>query len=227
VTYLQLCARLRQEAGISGNGPTSVLNQTGPLSNVINWIQQAWIDIQQKRPNWLFMNAEFIFDTIANQRDYIAADFAITDLKLWDLESFLLYNKSVGVTDQKKIIFLDYSYWRNFYRAQMDARPADRIQYLTVLANNTIRFEPKPDTIYTIEGEYKKSTQIFSADADTPTGLPDDFHMIIVWQALKTYAHFEDAPEVLSQAEINFDNLLNRLEIEQLPAFSEDREPLA
>jgi len=227
MNYLQLCVRLREEADISGGGPTSVLNQSGQLKNITNWIQQAWIDIQQKRPNWEFMRNEFTFDTVASQRDYKAADVAITDLKLWDLESFLLYDKSIGESDQKKVINISYAYWRDVYRAQMNARKTDRIQYMTRLPDNQIRFEPSPDRIYTIDGEYKRSTQVMAADADVPTGLPDDFHMIIVWQALKNYGLSENAPEVLEQAEYNFDILLNRLELEQLPVMREDREPLA
>jgi len=227
VNYLQLCIRVREEADISGSGPTTTASQTGQLKSIVNWVQQAWIDIQNKRPNWLFMNKEFTFDTIIDQRDYVAGDFSIIDLKLWDLESFLLFDKSIGETDEKKLIYLTYSYWRNVYRAQMNIRPANRTQYITMLPNNTIRMEPKPDKIYTISGEYKRSTQFLTADADVPTGLPDDFHMIIVWQALKNYASSGNSPEVLDQAETNFDILLNRLEQEQLPTMSEDREPLA
>ncbi len=229
MNYLQLCVRLREEADISGGGPTSVLNQSGQLKNITNWIQQSWIDIQQKRPNWEFMRSEFTFDTVIGQRDYEAAVLAtpITDLKLWDLESFLVYDKALGELDQKKIINISYSYWRDVYRAQMNARPTNRIQYMTRLPDNKIRFEPSPDAIYTIDGEYKRSTQTFTDDLDVPTNLPEDFHALIVWGALKYYALFENAPEVLEQAEMFYDGLMNRLELEQLPVMREDREPLA
>ncbi len=227
MNFIQLVIRFHEEAGIAGAGPTSTVNQLGQHKKSINWVQQAWVDIQNKRPNWEFMREEFTFDTIAGQRDYKADDVSITDLRLWDLESFLLYDKSIGETDQKKIINISYSYWRNVYRAQMNIRPLDRTQYLTVLPTNVIRFEPNPDIVYTIDGEYKRSSQFFIADADVPTNLPDAFHMVIVWQALKNYASSENAAEVMDQAETNFDILMNRLEIEQLPQMAEDRPPLA
>lgn len=227
MTYLELCVRLREEAGITGSGPTSVTDQAGQLLRVVNWVQQAWVEIQLMRPNWLFMHKEFTFPTIAEQRDYMAANVSITDLKLWDQNSFMYYETALGTTDQKPIAFLPYKVWRSNFRVGMENITSDHPVYITVLPNNTIRFEPKPDKIYTIEGDYKRSSQVFAADADEPTNFPDDFHMLIVWQALKSYGFYENAPEVLEEAEVNFDNLLYRLEIEQLPAMSEDREPLA
>lgn len=227
MTYLELCVRLREEAGITGSGPTTTVGQTGQLLRIVNWIKQAWIEIQLMRPNWLFMHKEFNFDTTADIRDYDAADAAITDLKLWDTGSFLIYDKTLGASDQNELAYLDYSTWRANYRNRMTERPTDRPQYFTVLPNNKVRFEPMPDKIYTIDGDYKTSSQVFTNDADVPTNFPDDFQLLIVWQALKYYGFYESAPEVLEEAEVNFDNLLYRLEIEQLPAFSEAREPLA
>lgn len=226
-TYLTLCQRVRKEAGVAGSGPSTVIDQSGQLERIVGWVKQAWIDIQVMRPNWLFMNSEFTFATVADTRDYLAADYSITDMKLWDTGSFLIYETAIGESDQNELSFLPYATWRATYRNRMNERAAERPQYFTMLPTNEIRFEPRPDEIYTIEGEYKRSSQVFAADADVPTNFPDDFHALIVWQALKYYGHYENAPEVLEEAEVNFDNLLYRLEVEQLPAMSEDREPLA
>lgn len=225
--FLALCKRAHKEAGISGGGPTTVLNQSGQLGRLVSWVNQAWTDVQLMRPNWLFMHAEFSFNTVAATRDYLAADYSITDMKLWDTHSFLIYDPAIGESDQNKLDFLDYAQWRAEYRVQMNVRDNDRPQLITLLPDNKVRFEPRPDKVYTVEGEYKRSTQDLAADADVPTNLPDDFHAIIVWQALKYYGFYENAPDVLDAAETNFDNLLYRLELEQLPAFSEDYRALA
>lgn len=227
MTFLELCKRARQEAGITGSGPTSVLNQTGQLGLLVDWVAQSWIDIQLMRPNWRFMIEEFSFDTVADTRDYLAADYSITDMNLWDTASFLIYKTATGESDQNRIEYLRYEQWRAAYRTRMNDRGNDRPIAFTLMPNNSVRFEPRPDDVYTIEGDYKRSTQEFSADADVPTNLPDDFHMIIVWQALKYYAHYENALEVMDEAETNFDNLLHRLELEQLPLMSDDFEALA
>ena len=173
------------------------------------------------------MHKEFLFDTVAETRDYLAADHSITDMKLWDENSFIAHEKAVGESSQFPLINLKYKTWRDTHRVGMNERASDKPVYVIILPTNKVRFEPKPDKIYTVEGDYKRSTQTLSDNADEPTSFPDDFHMIIVWQALKYYGFYENAPEVLEEAEVNFDNLLFRLEIEQLPEMSEDREALA
>lgn len=227
MTYLQLCARVVKEAGIAGGGPTTVLNQSGQLLQVVNWVAQAWEDIQIMRPNWLFMHNDFNFNTVIDTRDYAPMDISINDLALWDYGSFLLYDAALGESDEIHLPYTSYGEWRTAYRSGMNDRALGRPVVWTKLPNGSIRFEPDPDKVYTINGEYKNKAQLFTADADVPTGLPDDFHILIVWQALKSYGFHQDAPEVLDQAETNFDNLLYRLEIEQLPDFSEDREGIA
>lgn len=224
---LQLCQRLRQESGIAGNGPSTVLSQTGQLARLVGWIQQSWTDIQLLRPNWLFMHSEFTFDTVAATRDYLAADYSINDLDLWDRNSFFIYETAVGESDENPIPFKSYSDWREQYRNQMNVRDDDRPRMFTILQDNKIRMESRPDKVYTINGEYKRTVQTLVADTDLPTGLPDKFHMIVVWAALKYFASFEDAPEIMDSAEMHYDDLLFRLEQEQLPMFSEDYPALA
>ena len=227
MTYLEMCVRAREEAGISGSGPTSVTGQSGQLLRIVNWVQQAWIEVQLMRPNWNFMHKEFTFDTVAETRDYLAADYSITDMKLWDENSFIAYETAVGESTQYPLIPLKYATWRDTNRVGMNVRASAKPDYIIILPTNEVRFEPKPDKIYTVEGDYKRSTQTLIANADLPTNLPNDFHMIIVWQALKYYGFYEDAPEALEEAEINFDSLLYRLELEQMPEMADDREPLA
>ncbi len=226
MTFLQLCQALRREARISGEIST-VVDQSGIYLDVVNWVINAWLDIQREMPNWLFMHEDFSFDTIASQRDYTAAGVGITDLRDWDTGSFLIYEKTIGATDQNELLFLPYARWRAQYRSQMTVRSTDRPQLFTLLPNNSVRFEPVPDAIFTVDGEYKRSSQTFIANADTPTGFPEDFHPMIYWRALMTYGHDQNAPDALDKAEENYDPLSHRLYLEQLPAMNTDYEALA
>jgi len=229
MTFLQLCARFVQEAGIAGGGPTTTIGQSGQLLQAVNWVSQAWEDIQIMRPNWKFMHEFFTFDTVASTRDYPPGDQSITDLNQWDQGSFLIYEDAVGTSDENHLPYTTYGEWRTAYRAGMASVATGRPVLWTIMPSpaNSVRLQPSPDKVYKISGEYKRTAQLFTADADVPTNFPDDFHILIVWQALKSYGFHQDAPEILDQAEVNFDNLLTRLEIEQLPDFSEDREGLA
>jgi len=212
---------------MAGSGPTQVTGQAGQLLRVVDWVAQAWEDIQIMRPNWKFMHSFLTFNTAATTRDYAPGDVSITDMNQWDQGSLLIYENAVGASDQNHLPYTSYADWRTAYRAGMDVLADGRPVLWTILPNNSIRMQPAPDKVYTVDGEYKKVAQLFTADADVPTNLPDDFHILIVWQALKYYAYYQNAPEVLEEAEDKFDALLTRLEIEQLPDFSEDREGLA
>ena len=229
MTFLQLYQRTHQESGTSGAQPSAVTGQTGKLLRIVNWVAQAWQDIQNERPNWDFNWAEFTFDTIADQRDYLASAVtptAITDLKSWDTESFLIYLDATGASDQNELEYMRWGEWRTGYRSQMTARPTERPQLFTIMPNNKIRFEPMPDAVYNIAGEYAKTNQVLTADADVPR-LHEDFHMLIVWKALQYYGFYEDAPDVLDEAETNFENMMVQLENYSLPAFDTDFAGLA
>lgn len=225
VNYLDLCKRVRQEAGLSGDGPAAVANQAGQMRRIVDWVSQAWVDIQNSRPDWLFMDAEFSFATTAAKRDYTAGEAGITNHKLWDTDTFFIYKTSIGASDEHELDFMAYNLWRRQYRAKMDSRDDVNPVLFTVLPNNSLRFEGRPDGSYTISGSYKTSTQTLAVDADTPT-LPLDYHMIIVWQALKYYASYYNAPEVMDEAEVGYDTLLIPLEREQLPLLDLNIRPL-
>ena len=225
--FLALFARAIEEAGIAGAAPTTVLNQTSRRKKMVGWIEKGWEDVQLMRPNWNFMWEEFTFNTTAATRDYLASSVGISDMKLWDTGSFLIYETALDTNDQNELKFETYAVWRGEHRRGMEARPDDRPQLFTVLPNNKVRFEPRPDKIYTIDGEYKRSTQVLTENTDVPTNLPEDFHMIIVWRALHYYGLRYDSPYILEEAETKFGDLLYRLENEQLPQMSEDFEALA
>ena len=76
-TYLEICKRVRQEAGIAGTGPASVLNQTGEYKRVVDWVASAWEDLQNKRSDWLWMQGDFTFVTIASQDSYTPVEAGI------------------------------------------------------------------------------------------------------------------------------------------------------
>ena len=226
MNYLALCQETVREAGIAGS-LTTVVGQTGMLGKVVKWVDEAWNTIQLDRPNWLFMQEEFLFNTVVSQRDYTAAGAGISDLRYWDTSSFLMFETALDANDQGDLKFMEFRKWYGNYRNQMDVRDNARPQIITKLANNSVRFEPVPDKVYTVEGLYRRSSQVFSANADVPTNLPDDLHRIISWNAVILFANDQNAPDLLDKADDALQPLWNRLLIEQLPAFDADFKPLA
>ena len=68
--FLQLCQALVQEAGMSGSGPLTTVNQTGELGRVVNWVQRAYADILEKHDDWNFLRFTFNLPLTIGQSVY-------------------------------------------------------------------------------------------------------------------------------------------------------------
>ena len=146
---------------------------------------------------------------------FSTSDASVTDLGEWDLETFRIYLTSATVSDETFLSRMEYDVWRNVWviGSQTPSRP-------NVVAQKPdlhLGFGPVPDATYTVTGQYLQATQQMSADADTPTGLPAEFHMIIVYIAMRKYAASEAAPEVWANAKDEYSRKLRALERKQLP----------
>ena len=67
-----------------------------------------------------------------------------------------------------------------------------------------------PDAIYVLTGEYHRSAQILSADADEPE-MPSDYHSLIKYQAMKYYGQYESAQEVVDRANDGIRRIMRQL----------------
>ncbi len=95
MNFLQLCNRLRQNAGVSGSDLTSVTGQSGESLRVINWINESWMDLQAQRQDWLWLRKSIAFPTVANQYAYTPAQAGIADFGAWDRETFRNYQNPI------------------------------------------------------------------------------------------------------------------------------------
>ena len=76
---------------------------------------------------------------------------------------------------------------------------------------------PTPDATTAISFEYFATPTALAADSDV-SAIPPRFHKIIIARAKIYYAENEDAPEILSGALTEFEDLLDKLEADQLPS---------
>ena len=222
MNYLALAQRLRQEAGISGAGPTTVTSQTGEMLRVVDWILAAYQDIQNAHTSWRFLREDFSFSTIASQQEYTPAQAGITDMADWIKEGISLYS---SVADEQ---FLDYVPW-DFFKANYwigshrttESRPT----VVTVTPANSLALWQLPNAIYTCRGEYYKTTATMTVDADIPN-IPTRFHMAIVWKGLMYYGAYAAADEKYVHGKNEYIRLVRQLELDQLGDFTYG-EPLA
>lgn len=215
MNFLQLSQRLRQEAGVSGSGPSTVVSQTGEMRRIVDWVAEAWYEIQMSRKNWMWMRGTFAFNTTASDDDYTSAEAGIASrFSMWDTETFRIYATSEGVAGETILPYLGYNDFIRTYH--VGTRTTGLPVCFTIGNDRRIILGPKPDKQYTVSGEYWKSIQTLSADADTPD-MPDEFHPYIVYKALEKYGLYESAIEVVGRA-VNQQKFYKRvLETNQLP----------
>lgn len=227
MNYLQLAQRLRQELDLSGTGPEAVTGQTGQLQNVVTWTDAAWQAIQNMHGGrWRWLRGTFTLATVADDDTYAYGDAtddstgsAIMRFNAWRLSDRLnppkIYLASAGVGTQK---WLRYIGWDRFNAIYKIGSPASGYpSHITVDPNDNLVLGPKPNGIYTVQGEFWRGPQTLSANADEPE-CPSQFHLAIVWYALKYYGYQQASPEALAQADAMLDDTLGPLELNQAEA---------
>ena len=196
---------------MSGTGPTSVIGQSGEMAELVTWIQAAYQDIQNLRPNWRFMRSEFTFPMIAGVNTYLPTAVSLDDLATWiadDLRAYLLPGDESGLT---------YETWDDF-RAVRDIGtvPSGRPTHFSVKPNNAVIFWPTPDDAYTCKGEYVIVPDELSSNTDAPI-IPVQYHMLIVWRALINYGAALAADEKYNHGLNEYKRLIRAMEATQLP----------
>jgi hypothetical protein len=206
MNFLQLVNQLQFESG-AGNAPlTSVIGQTGETKRLVDWVRQANIRIQTMYVDWKFLRSQLepTFITGIGMQDYAAPD----DLNYWNMKSFVLDDIDIRATEYHPI--------DDRFQSNTIGRP-DKV---SVLDDNQLRFWPVPDGGYLVEAEYfikPVDLDPMVVDANSQISLiPEQFHWVIVYDALRYYANYENAPEIMNQAREGIALWMPRLEAHQL-----------
>jgi hypothetical protein len=212
VNFLSLCQRLRQEAGLSGTGPASVLSQTGEMKRIVDWVSSAYEDIQNMHETWKFLRTDFSFSTIASTQDYTPTAVSLTSFASWVKNDIRIYS---SVEDEYPLEYYPWAIFREAYYFGTHRTTTGRPTVCTVRPNNALTLWQIPDAIYTVNGEYYKTADIMTANASIPL-IPTRFQMIIVWKALTYYGAYAAADEKYAHGDKEYKKLLALLEFDQL-----------
>jgi hypothetical protein len=235
-TFLQLCQDASRECGVDSTGPSAVTGQTGEFLRLVNWVKNAHTELQNRYPNWRWMRKPFTVNTVASTDTYAytactdtETTAAITRFKRWWADdiyrAFTIYLTSGGVSGQRDLIWTPYEYFKRLYKFGPQQSNTGPPIHVSVDDNNKIVLGPNPDAIYTVGGDYQRGAQVLAANADTPE-MPSDFHQLPVYMAMKKFAGYESAPEVMTRAVNEGNVLMRQLELDQLPMMGL-AEPLA
>lgn len=208
-TFLQLCQKVRQECGIAGDGPSSVLNQVGSLKKIVDRTARAWVDIQTSRPYWKFLRNQLTFATVIGQRTYsVVNDLGVTTLDKFDRTNTYLYLTSTA--DEKQLTWMPYDQFRNRYRTYPSGRPTT----ITEQPSRVLAFEHTPDAIYTVTLDYWMTPELLSDNSDVPS-IPEHFQDIIVWKAVMMFAGNETATDLYNYAKSMYGPMHIQLQLDQ------------
>jgi len=219
---LDLCRRLRREAGISGSDttPVTTVNQTGDMLKVVEAIDTAYELIQNLHSNWLFLRNEFSFQSIANTQAYTTTALGLTEFGDWRKEGGVsCYLTSAGAGGEQWLGYQEWDDFRDYYNFGTRRTLTDQPIHFSIMPNKALALGPTPNDIYTVSGEYFKRAQAMTANSDEPL-IPAKYHMIIMWRGLMLMAQSNNAIERYDKGEKNYKSMLRGLRSDQLPEIS-------
>lgn len=229
MNFLQLCQKVGSESNTIPRGSlTTVVGQTNERkAKVIQWVADAWRQVQNAHASWNWMQAEFYGDTVASTQRYAytafkdrSTDATITRFADWIYaedgqdSGITLYDTTIGLSDEGPLVFRE---WEWFYRTQLRGTVNEgKPTLFSIAPDNKLVLSLTPDSAdYRIRGRYRKDEQTLALDADTPE-CPTRFHDVIVDIALMLADTHDESPQFqLHQFRRSY-NFCN-LERDQLP----------
>lgn len=216
MNYLALANRLRAESSISGTSITTVTNQSGEYKKLIDWLNMAYIDIQNMHVDWHFLRKDFEFNTIDGVQNYSKTGIGLNDYGEWSLNSMRCYLTEMGVANEQHLRCVEWDDFRDEYLFGSMRSQIGTPYYVTQKPDNSLMFFPIPNDIYTINGEYFRKPHELIVDTDEPL-FPDKFHMVIVYRALMMFAIDANAQELFAIGDREARRLIAKMEQVLLP----------
>lgn len=195
-----------RKSGATLAAPSTVVSQSGILELFVEWVQDAWKDIQLERLglNWRVVRDQSL--ALVSGTDEYGLPSSLESINTNSLTCHL------GGVNESKVYFQLYS----FYQREIDrvVIPPGKPKYFTMAPlDGNIIFWPVPNEDFTVLYEGIKEVEIWdftddagsgTSDVLVPTGLRSTYHDAVVWQAVMSYAmHFEDGSK-LAEAQTKF-----------------------
>lgn len=230
MTRLQLCQKvhrlLRVDANLPGTAPTATTGQTGVLSEIVQFVDDAYRQIQAEEDWWGFRLTQGTFNLSDGVRAYtrvtVQGTLATFDEALvmsgFGPRHLMIYLTATGVSDSSPCYYVPYQNWRGY--VDLGSRPEGKPNHFTIRQDQTFEFDPTPDATYTVALDYRRTQHAMTADAHEPL-FADDYSDAIVWGAIKAYAETRDGA-LYDLASRNYARELGRLRGRYLPELTFD-----
>ncbi len=207
-TFIELIKTTRLLCGMQGTGPSTISGVQGIEEVLVRFVRDAYVEIQNIREEWRWMEDSGSFSTVASKDTYTLLEvfFAPTpQFKKYQKDSFIItdgYNKKT---------YLQFSP-RNVLEARYLNDDLEKlpIRYTIDPPSNDLILKPIPDGVYNVDFRYQRSPEILSADIQVPT-LPLPFHNLIIYKAVEKMAVYLSSPETYRQYSLEAAKMLGQL----------------
>ena len=212
MNFLDLCRELRQESGLSGDGPSAVTGQSGMSKKIVDWINSSVYDLESYRDNWAWMWRTGSITTTVGQQSYDLPSLG------FDANKIVAESLSIERTGEPNTITqFELVSW-DIYREKTAFRTANPGQpvFCALAPNDYLYVDTLPDRSYTIKFAWYRKPAYLSTNTDIPT-IPVQFHRILVEMGLMKYAAHDGATETYQASNKEYMKWLRRMEASQLP----------
>lgn len=220
-TYLELSQELARESGnFDPSLLTSVTGLTGRPAKIVNWVNKAYLNIQNSRRDWGWLIAAFSDNLIPGSAVYTPASFNLQRFSTWmgDRDWFMpitLYDPAKGVSDEGPLQQISHELWKTKWDRGDQSNYSRPIEF-AISPRDELEFGPIPDMAYTVRGQYLKGPQILVNASDVPE-MPSRFHDMIVWEAQRLMLISDGDYQDSQFPTMEMVGLRHELELDQLP----------
>lgn len=209
--FLELCRLLVSELGVAGGtGPATVDGQVSELRNIVQWVAEADVYVQNKWVDWSFLWERRSGQFVPAGQSTIAS---ITRLGSAPVDGLVLDSGGRRAYTPTQIPWPEF---RSQYgvRAKRVGRPTG----WSVRPDGTIELshEVPEDMFWRLD--YYLQPQRMRANGDR-SPIPDAYDRIIIARAAVIYGTREDAPEIVAGYAAEYDDTMEMMERALLPSF--------
>lgn len=201
MNLLLLVNRARRECGVAGGDLSTLLSPSREAQRFIDWISEAWTDVQTDRTDWEWMRKTATFATVPGQGEYTVTQTGASDLAEWIAYTGRIYPTAGGQAGEQFLSERSWEDFRDLFRFSTMRTTQSLPIEVAIKPDHGLALWPLPDpTGYTVSMDYYRIATELTVAADDPStagnDLPQRFHMLLVAKAMRAYAGYESAPEV-------------------------------
>lgn len=192
----------------------SVKNRYGDEKRVVDWVKEAWLEIQalrsgaQEYSQWNFLWARKQFNLSADEDEYAVTSAPVSH---WDMDGFSIF----PVGDESSEVRLSAVLYSDHQSSDLGVPTTGKPSKVIILPNGNLIFKPTPDIAYSVQGAFWKRPIELTENTDVPA-CPEHHHRIIIDKALSYYYEYEQDTNGIRTAEARFAQKFRAMEKSEL-----------